>query len=109
RNPRRTLALGVGAVGGVGLIVGTVFGLRAVAIGNQSSRCTLGPEHNGCPEAAVSDQDSARSSATISTVAFIVGGLAAGAGAVLWFTAPESKRANVAVAVGVVPSLAGGS
>jgi hypothetical protein len=45
---------------------------------------------------AVSANDSARTFGTVSTVAFIAGGVAVAAGAVLIFTAPSSPRSGSA-------------
>jgi hypothetical protein len=88
---QRRTGLIVGGVGAVGTIVGVVFGIRAASIGDQSSKCTLGPRNDGCPQSAVDDQDSARSSALISTIGFIAGGALLVAGGVLYFTAPSSS------------------
>lgn len=87
---RRTLSLAIAGAGVVGLAVGGVFGVKAMSIGDQSGSCKLGPNGNGCPQSAVDDQESARSAATISTIAFIAGGALAAAGAVLYLTAPKA-------------------
>jgi hypothetical protein len=99
---RRTLGLAVAGAGVAGIAVGSIFGIRAASIGDQSHRCTLGPRGDGCPEDAVDEQDSARTSATISTVGFVAGGALLAAGAVLWLTAP--KKAPVRAAAFVGPS-----
>lgn len=78
--------------GGVGLALGTIFGIRALAIGDQADRCTLGSRGTGCPQAAVDDQSAARSSGTVSTIGFLVGGVLAAGGAILYFTAPTSTQ-----------------
>jgi hypothetical protein len=45
-------------------------------------------------------QSSAKSKATVSTVAFIAGGVALGVGAVLWLTADTGKKESVALGFG---------
>ena len=93
-GPQRTAGLAVAAAGGVGLVLGTVFGIRALGIGDQSDQCTLGPQGTGCPQSAVDDQERARTSGTLSTVAFVSGGILAAGGLALFFTAPSrSTRA----------------
>lgn len=77
--------------GGVGLVLGTIFGIRALTTGDQADQCTLGPQGNGCPQSAVDDQNSARTSGNVSTIGFIAGGVLAAGGAVLFFTAPKAS------------------
>lgn len=91
---QRTAGIALLGAGGVGLVLGTIFGVRALAIGDQSDQCTLGPRGNGCPSSAVDDQNSARTSGTISSVGFVAGGLLAAGGAVLFFTAPKPASAR---------------
>lgn len=94
----RTLAFVAGGIGLAGLAVGGVFGIRAIAIGDQRDQCKEGPNQNGCTHQQVEDQDTARTSATISTVGFIVGAVGLAGGVVLWLTAPKSgARAGVAL------------
>lgn len=96
---QRTVAVVIGAVGVVGLGLGTVFGLQAKSTWNDSkSHCTAFPY--GCDAEGTDLHSSANSKAAVSTVAFIVGGAALATGAVLWFTASSSKKESVAVGVG---------
>jgi len=53
-----------------------------------------------CTQNGLTLTSDAKSSATISTVAFFVGGAALASGAVLWLTAPSSGGVHVAPAVG---------
>lgn len=87
-SPQRITGIALASAGGVGLVLGTIFGIHALSIGDQSEQCRLGPSSSGCPQSAVDDQDRARTSGTISTVGFIAGGVLAAGGAVLFFTAP---------------------
>ena len=96
---QRTAALVIGAVGVVGLGVGTVFGIGAsTKWSDAKSQCTEYP--NGCTPNALDAKSSAQSKATIATVSFIVGGAALAGAAVLWFTASPSREQSVAVGVG---------
>lgn len=93
-SPQKTLALVAGGVGVVGIGAGTVFGLMARSRWSSSqSEC---PSSANCPQhaQAVTDHDSASSSATLSTIAFAAGGALLAAGAVLWFTTPHSEDAK---------------
>jgi hypothetical protein len=111
-STQKTLALVAGGVGVAGIAVGSVFGLMAHSSWSSSqSECST----SNCPNRpqAVTDHDSATTSATISTVAFIAGAAALAGGAVLWFTAPRTESppaattGRVRVAPGVGPSSAG--
>lgn len=96
---QRTAAIVVGAIGVVGLGVGTVFGLSASSKWSDAkSHCSAYPY--GCDAEGLDARSSANSKATISTISFIVGGAALAGAAVLWFTAPSSKEKTVAVGVG---------
>jgi serine/threonine-protein kinase len=90
---RRYLGLGVGAAGVVGLGVGLVFGASASSKWNGAFDDGLCDEAtNVCTPEGQEQTDSARTAATISTIA-VAGGVALiGAGVVLYLTAP--KRAN---------------
>jgi hypothetical protein len=74
----------------VGLGIGAVFGVLAVSRKAASDREGCLP-NNHCPPDAAATRDDARSLASVSTVAFIVGGTLASVGAVLWLTAPRSS------------------
>ncbi len=95
-------AIAAGGVGVVGVVLGTVFGLGASSKNSDSkAHCTNPSDPDACDATGVDLRDSARSSGTLSTVFFIVGGAGLAAGAVLWFTAPKTKSTP---AVGVGPS-----
>lgn len=91
---QRIGGIGLMGAGGVGIVLGSIFGLRALSIGDQSDQCKLGANGNGCPATAVGDQNSARTSGTLSTAFFVAGGLLGAGGAVLFFTAPRAAHAN---------------
>jgi hypothetical protein len=106
RHKRHVLALAVGAVGGVGLIAGAVFGLSASS-NFDKAKTDCGGNLDACAPGglalAQADVSSARSSATLSTIGFGVGGALVTAGAVLWFTAPSAEESRTALRL--VPSL----
>jgi hypothetical protein len=82
-------------VGVAGIAVGSVFGLLASSSASSSKNA-------GCPNCtpaqftqATSDYNSASDDATISTVAFVAGGAALAAGAILFFTAPKATTTGI--------------
>lgn len=90
----RTVGFVLGGIGGVSLVAGVVVGIVAVAqSGSASSHCYNGGK--ACDQKGVELDQSAKTSATISTVGFAVGGglLAAGALIVLLSPAPTKERA----------------
>jgi hypothetical protein len=99
---QRTIGLLVGGVGLAGLAVGSVFGLMASSKWNTA-------QGEAYPQSS-SDEQSASGLATASTIAFVAGGVAVAAGAVLWLTAPSDHptAASQASAWTIVPSPAPG-
>jgi hypothetical protein len=89
---QRILALVAGGVGVVGLGLGTAFGVIALSKKNDAqSVCSTDP----CPTVDGSNKwGDAATAGNVSTVAFIVGGVALAGGAVLWLTAPRSTSAS---------------
>ena len=88
-SPQKTFGfIGLG-VGAAGLAVGGVAGLIAM-----SPHSTLESDcHTGkCPASAQSTLDGFRTMATVSTVGFVVGGVAAAAGGALLLTAPRPQQ-----------------
>ncbi len=85
--PWKPIGIGVGAVGVVGLAIGAGFGVDA-----SSKKSAAGCDSNShCPSAqAASTLRGAKSSADLSTVFFVAGGLLAAGGVTLWVLAPSS-------------------
>jgi hypothetical protein len=81
---RRTAGFISMGVGGAGVIVGSVFGLRAISKNNQSDSAS-DCKGDVCVKGGVgaSARDDARSAGNLSTVAFAIGGAAVAAGVVL--------------------------
>ncbi len=87
-TPMRIAGLGVGAVGLGGLVVGSVFGVRAFSLASSvTDACPTGP----CSAAVKAEADDSRTAGTISTVAFAVGGVLLATGVVLWVVAPKPR------------------
>jgi hypothetical protein len=91
--PSRAPAIAAFAVGGAGLLVGTVFGVLALG-----SKSTLDSEcaNKICPAKAQSDIDSLGSKATISTIGFGVGIAGLAVGAVLLAVQHGSEKSTAA-------------
>lgn len=90
-SSNKTLAVVAFGVGGAGLLVGAITGF--IALGKHSDLNDACPGGT-CPNDKQSDVDSYKTMGTISTVGFIVAGVGAAAGAVLWFTAPKETAKN---------------
>jgi hypothetical protein len=101
---QRTAAFVAGGVGIAGLAAGAIFGVVALADqGNLRDACGGSVSRCVAPNGAASvtgPQDSARTAATVSTVAFIAGGLALAAGVVLFITAPAGHRVEIGASGG---------
>lgn len=80
-----------GGVGVVGLGVGAFFGLRTMSKWNDvEGQCSGTPRD--CPQSGVDLANQAKNSGTVSTIAFVAGGVLVAGGAVLFFTAPKEKQ-----------------
>jgi hypothetical protein len=95
----RALAIGAGAVGTVGVVLGTVFGLKS-----KSKHDDAASHCNGstCSDAAgVALRSDAISAGNLSTVSFVVGAAGLVGGALLWFTAsPTTEEPTEKVGLG---------
>jgi serine/threonine-protein kinase len=86
------LVIGLGVVGVVGLGAGTVLGLMAKSKYDDSKEHCRPTDENVCSAQGVDLRDDAMSLGTMSTVGFIVGGVALAGAGVLWITSGESKE-----------------
>jgi hypothetical protein len=97
---QKALALVAGGVGVIGLGIGTAFGLMAISQKSDAQ--------SACPNSPCATQDGANkwstagSTGNISTVAFIVGGVAVAGAAALWLTAPSANTTQVGFGLGGV-------
>lgn len=102
---QRWVGIGVAGAGVVGVAVGAVFGV--ITMGKASTLKSSCASYPRCSDAsfasAQATYDSGHTSATISTVGFIAGGLLVAGGAVVYFTAPSGT------AVSVSPTASGGA
>jgi hypothetical protein len=96
---QRILGIVAAGVGVVGIAVGTVFGLQAGSRWSDAKQsCDPYPY---CGEEGQRLAHDAKRSGTISTLAFVVGGVGLAGGAALWFTAPRrSPERQTALLVG---------
>ena len=97
----RTLAFIAGGLGVAAVGVGSVFGILSINKHSESDRVC--PMMSQCPRAAVRAMDDAIVFGNVSTVAFIVGGVAIAGAAVLWFTAGSGEEPSSTPEVGVGP------
>lgn len=102
----RAAAIGAGVLGAGGLVVGTVFGLRARSQ-FQEAQEKCGTEAGPCVNGSVPHDLSvdANNSATVSNVGFIVGGAGLTAGVVLWLLSGPSASAPKGTSLQIAPSV----
>jgi hypothetical protein len=86
------LVIGLGVVGVVGLGAGTVLGLMAKSKYDDSKEHCRPANENLCTAEGVGLRDDARSLGNLSTVGFIVGGVALAGAGVLWIASSGSKE-----------------
>jgi hypothetical protein len=87
-------------VGGAGLVTGVVTGVLAMSKHSSlhSSPCATGPCLPGDASTFDSNLNSFHTLGTISTVGFVVAGVGAAAGTLLWFVAPgRTEAAGIAI------------
>ena len=91
-SAQRIGAVAVAGVGVVGVAIGSVFGAGAISKNSDANKghCT----GNTCDSTGVSLRQDAVHAGNLSTVAFVVGGVALAGGAVLWFTAPSTTASR---------------
>lgn len=105
QKPVGIVAMGVG---GVGLIVGSIFGAMALGANSDANDGPCNADTNECNAEGLGLRDDAVGSATVSTIAFVAGGLLAAGGVVLFVTAPDGDRAPSDAGLHRVRMTAGG-
>lgn len=106
---QRTLSLGAGFVGLAGLVVGSIYGVKAIGKKSDADAACAPTDPTRCSEAGAAFRVEEKSAGTISTVSFITGGVMFVGGVVLFVTAPRSHaKAVEAGRVEVIPAVAGG-
>lgn len=85
-------AMGAGAVG---VLLGSIFGVMALdKKGAASDPTKCAPDFSVCNDAGKALVDEAKTAGTISTVAFVAGGVLAAGGLVMFLLAPKDKPAE---------------
>jgi hypothetical protein len=93
-NPLKTVGIATAVVGGVGLVVGGIFGLQAMG-----KKSDAGCNGTSCPTPGdAAKLHDAQTDGNLSTAFFIAGGVLAAAGVTIWAVAPSSVQ--VAPSVG---------
>jgi serine/threonine-protein kinase len=87
-SAQRVVGLSIAGLGLAGVVVGAVFGLSAKSKADEANAYCDGP---ACDAPGLPLRDDARTAASISTVSFVVGGIALAAGGLVFFTAPRSQ------------------
>jgi hypothetical protein len=103
RSGLRYAGLAVGGAGVVGVVVGTVFGLRAIGLNNTSKGdCDA---QSVCGPAGLASRQDSRSAGNVSTVAFVAGGVLLAGGATMFLLGkPRSSQGMALRAVPLVSS-----
>lgn len=97
---QRAAALAVGGVGVAGLIVGSIFGVRAFLQWDSALSHCQGGDRTRCDDEGMRLGDSASTSGTVSSVMFAVGGAGVAASVILWVTGgPPNARDESAVEI----------
>jgi len=103
-HTRRIAGIAAFSVGAASLVIGSVYGVRALSRGSDARR-ECGGEVAQCTGDAVAAQhliDDGRGFARISNVALVAGGVLTAAGVVLYVTAPRGVVAAPLVAPGAI-------
>ncbi len=98
---QRIAGIAVGVAGAVGIVFGSVFGIVAKGTYDHALSTECNSDPNDCKPTGIADGHTAFGQATVSTVAFVAGGVLLGGGALLYFTAPRSPGVTVGPTVGV--------
>jgi hypothetical protein len=105
----KKLGLGAGITGAAGVIVGAIFGgLAAGALSRADAEC-LPEDRTQCTQKGVDLANEAKAFGTVSTAAFVAGGLLAAGGVVLFVLAPGSDAGTKKGGAGPQPAIAIGA
>jgi hypothetical protein len=91
-------------VGVAGLAVGTIFGLKASSKNDDAA--SHGSSNNVCDADGIRLDSDGRDAATVSTIAFIAGGVLAAGGLVVVLTAPHAPSSAPGSAKSISPQTA---
>ncbi len=98
-------------VGGVALVVGSITGAMTLSTWSDAeAHCSTGSEPLTCDAEGQSLSDDAHGMATVSTIAFVAGGLLVVGGAVIFFTSANGgDGTSASVAPWFGPGVGGGA
>jgi hypothetical protein len=100
---QRSVGIGVGVLGIMGIAAGTVFGLKASSDWSDAkSHCRSYPQE--CDAVAAGLSADARSASDTATIAFVAGAVGIAGGAIIFFTAPRNPRRESSLSLHVQPS-----
>jgi hypothetical protein len=88
-STQRTVGVGIGGVGLVGVVVASIFGAKAGGKNSDSLVHCRTTDSTRCDSQGVALREEAYSAATVSTILFIVGGAMTAGGTVTFLTAPS--------------------
>jgi hypothetical protein len=103
----RWAGIGAGALGIVGIGIGSAFGLTAQSKLSQSNQPGGCNSTDHCTSEGLGLRKDASDAATLSTIFFVIGGVAVASGVVLYLTAPHA-RSGVALTLAPAPMAGGG-
>ncbi|MDP8999035.1 MAG: hypothetical protein M3O46_02880, partial [Myxococcota bacterium] len=103
-NGLRYSGIAVGGLGLVGVAIGTIFGVRAIGLQNDSMH-DCGAQTSICGPAGTSSRHDAQWAGNVSTVAFVAGGILL-AGGVTMFVLGKPREAR-GITVRAVPLMSG--
>ena len=101
RSPWKTVGWITASAGVVGLGIGVAFGIDAKVQLDASNRS--GCSGDACNAQGTSTRHQALDAATVSTVAFIAGGVLAAAGVALWLLPPSRTGASASISASAAP------
>jgi hypothetical protein len=106
---QRTIGLSVGVVGLAGVVIGSIYGVKAIGKKSDADAGCDPEDPTRCSEAGAAFRLDETAAGTISTASFIAGGVVFAGGVVLFVTAPKSHaNAGEAIRLEALPAVAGG-
>jgi hypothetical protein len=95
-TPQRIAGVSVGSVGVVGVVVGAIFGARAITKYGESKQQCSPKDPNFCTDAGLALRKETKTAGTVSTIALAAGGAAVAGGVVLVLTAKTPRPKDTA-------------
>jgi hypothetical protein len=95
---QRGVGLGIGAVGVVGIVIGSVFGAKAMRKNSESDPHCIPSEYLHCDSQGIALGEDAFKAAGVSTAGFILGGAGLVGGTIVFLTAPSGAPKSAGLA-----------